>query len=197
MSMTVMRFREMRKDAVSISEFISPITFGQPSPHHPNCHSFAANANERERKILTSFLLTPVTTAGDDLMAGFLWSMLEVTTAFVIACVPATRLFLNHYVPAVRNRVSWVVSTATSTTHKNNIATAATTITCEDTKGRRGLASAAAAPGSTTVAGAGRGNNTIPGSEGTSEDGGGREGEGYGAGMAGATESAKTAKYVV
>lgn len=46
-------------------------------------------------------------------MAGLLWSTLEVTTAFAIACMPATRLFVQHFTPVVRRRVSRAVSTMT------------------------------------------------------------------------------------
>lgn len=51
--------------------------------------------------------------AGDDLIAGLFWSTLEITTAFVISCIPATRLFLQHFSPVVGHYVSHALSTVT------------------------------------------------------------------------------------
>lgn len=154
--------------------------------------------------MLTPLFRAPATTAGDDLMAGLLWSMLEVTTAFVIACVPATRLFLKHYVPNVKKRVSKVVSTVTSTTlnnNNNNNNNTTSKTTGDGTKSWRGLSSAAAGPGGTVVSGVGRESTTrVSGGGGNPDDDDGREGEGYEVSTMSPGYSAKTAttpKYVV
>lgn len=45
-------------------------------------------------------------------MSGLLWSTLEVTTAFVVACIPATRLFVQHFFPVVKSSVSRALSSS-------------------------------------------------------------------------------------
>lgn len=43
-------------------------------------------------------------------MSGLLWGTLEVTTAFVIACMPSTRLFIQHFFPVLATKFTTAVS---------------------------------------------------------------------------------------
>ncbi|CAN8100488.1 unnamed protein product [Discula destructiva] len=72
------------------------------------------------------------TIAGDDLMQGILWGTLEVTTAFVIACMPATRVFAQRYFPVLATSVSAVVSGLRSGSNKRNNADGFSTVVSED-----------------------------------------------------------------
>lgn len=47
-------------------------------------------------------------------MQGLLWGTLEVTIAFVIACMPATRLFVQHFFPVLATKISAAKSTGRS-----------------------------------------------------------------------------------
>lgn len=44
------------------------------------------------------------------MMSGLLWGTLEVFTAFVIACLPSTRLFVQHFFPVVKAKFTTAVS---------------------------------------------------------------------------------------
>lgn len=50
-------------------------------------------------------------------MQGLLWGTLEVTTAFVIACLPSTRLFVQHFFPRLATKVTGAFSGASSKSH--------------------------------------------------------------------------------
>lgn len=43
-------------------------------------------------------------------MSGLLWGTLEIFTAFVIACLPSTRLFLQHFFPVLATKFTTAVS---------------------------------------------------------------------------------------
>lgn len=70
--------------------------------------------------------------AGDDLMQGLLWGTLEVTTAFVIACMPATRLFVQHFFPVLATKITAAVSTGRS---KRTARQGFSTITSDEERG--------------------------------------------------------------
>lgn len=59
---------------------------------------------------------------GEDLYFGLLWSVLEVTTSFVIACMPATRLVLMNMFPVLREHMlgSFVFRTVFNTRSKRS-----------------------------------------------------------------------------
>lgn len=62
-------------------------------------------------------------------MQGLLWGTLEVTIAFVIACIPSTRLFVQHFFPVIATRISSAVSSRPSKHAKRH---AFSTITSSD-----------------------------------------------------------------
>lgn len=103
MVMSIMRFVSMRSDvADTIGEFSHPgIPRDLPVPNLPR-HDGATKTN----------IPSPSATAGDDLMAALLWSTLEVTTAFVVACIPATRLFVQHFFPVIKSGASRALSSS-------------------------------------------------------------------------------------
>lgn len=47
-------------------------------------------------------------------MQGLLWGTLEVTTAFVIACMHSTRLFVQHFFPVLSTVITAAVSSGRS-----------------------------------------------------------------------------------
>lgn len=49
-------------------------------------------------------------------MSGALWSMLEVTTAFIIANIPSLRLVLQNHLPSLAGKVSLNFRGSTPTT---------------------------------------------------------------------------------
>lgn len=57
-----------------------------------------------------------------DLYRGLIYSVIEVTTAYVISCLPATRLLLTAYFPAIRQAIgTWGIPSFTSKRSKKTV----------------------------------------------------------------------------
>lgn len=57
-----------------------------------------------------------------DLYQGLIYSVIEVTTAYVISCLPAARLLLTSYFPAIRQAIgSWGIPSFTSRRSKKTV----------------------------------------------------------------------------
>lgn len=65
-------------------------------------------------------------------MQGLLWGTLEVTTAFVIACMPSTRLFVQHFFPVLSTKITAAVSSSRS---KRTTRQGFSTITSDEERG--------------------------------------------------------------
>lgn len=67
-------------------------------------------------------------------MQGLLWGTLEVTTAFVIACMPSTRLFVQQFFPVLSTKITAAVSSGRS---KRTTRQGFSTITSDEDRGTR------------------------------------------------------------
>lgn len=57
-----------------------------------------------------------------DLYQGLIYSVIEVTTAYVISCMPATRLLLTAYFPAIRQAIgTWGIPSFSSKRSKKTV----------------------------------------------------------------------------
>lgn len=57
-----------------------------------------------------------------DLYQGLIYSVIEVTTAYVISCMPATRLLLTAYFPAIKKAIgTWGIPSFTSKRSKKTV----------------------------------------------------------------------------
>lgn len=150
MAMTIMRFVALEEAASTISECLI---------HMPILEL------DGTRMILTITPFPP-SAAGDDLMAGLIWSTLEVVTAFLCACVPAMRLFIQHFFPVMKKGLS-TFATSTVVTVTGSSRRASTKVGY----GWRGISSNyPAAPANTTA--------TVAGDEEIGGGGGGDAGAG-------------------
>lgn len=101
--MTAMRFVALREDASTISK-------SRPR----------ARPGTRWNMMILTTTPFPPPAAGDDLMAGLIWSTLEVVTAFVCACMPALRLFIQHFFPVMRRGIASLAASTMATVTSNS-----------------------------------------------------------------------------